>query len=242
MNNEYTDISVVQDKSGSMSSVRTETIQGFNGFLEEQKKAPGKCTFTLMQFDTSFNMLYSGEDIQKVQPLTPQTYEPSGYTALLDAIGRTILTTGQRLDALPEDQKPARVIVAILTDGEENSSREFGGAEGRAKIFEMIKHQTERYNWQFVFLGANQDSIQAGAGIGVAASNSISTANNAKGVTAAYESLSRNTRSYRASAPSDVQKMSFCAADRDVQYAAGAMHDSMAGKNQPDDKDTVAKA
>src|SRR5208337_3133330 len=129
------------------------------------------------------NLLYTGEDIQKVEPLTHKTYLPGGGTALLDAVARTIITTGQRLEAMKEEERPARVIVAILTDGQENSSLEFGGPDGRTKVFGMIKKQTEQYNWVFVFIGANQDAIQAGSGLGIGAANSISTANNTKGVT-----------------------------------------------------------
>lgn len=236
MNKEYTDISVVQDKSGSMSMLRDETIKGFNSFLEEQKKAPGKCTMTLMQFDTNFSLLYSGEDIQKVQPLTEKTYHPDGYTALLDAIGKTIQTTGQRLDALPEDQKPARVVIAIFTDGEENSSREFNGPVGRSKVFEMIKHHTDKYNWQFLFLGASQDAVQAGGGLGIGASNSMSTANTAKGTTQAYATASANIRSYRAADPGATEKLCFAPGQRSEQYAAGAVVDSMADSKLTDPK------
>ncbi len=234
MNKDYTEIAVVQDKSGSMSSVRDDTIGGFNTFLAEQKKAPGKCTFTLMQFDTTFNLLYTGEDIQKVEPLTHKTYMPGGSTALLDAISRTILTTGQRLEAMKEEERPARVIVAILTDGQENASQEFGGPSGRAKVFEMIKAQTDKYNWVFVFIGANQDGIQAGSGMGITVANSISTANNTKGVTAAYVSLGHNSRQYRLSDPADTETMRFSSSQRKEQYDAGATKDAMAG-NPPGD-------
>jgi hypothetical protein len=241
MNKDYTHISVVQDKSGSMATVWDETIKGFNGFLDEQKKTPGKCTFSLMQFDTEFNMLYDTEDIHNIKSLTHQTYMPNGYTALLDAIGRTIITTGQKLENLKEEDRPARVIVAILTDGEENSSKEYAGEMGRSKIFEMIKHQTDTYKWQFVFLGANQDAIQSGANIGVASVNAISTSNTGRGVTAAYAALSSNTRRYRGSDPADTTKMHFSAAQRQEQYAAGAVHDSMAGQPDAPGKPSPAK-
>jgi hypothetical protein len=242
MNKDYTDIIVVQDRSASMQPIRKETIQGFNIFLEDQKKAPGKCAFTLLQFNTEFILCCSGKDIQSVEPLTEQTYAPAGSTALLDAIATTISTTGQRLESMNEEERPARVIFAILTDGEENSSRTFRGLTGRAKVFEMIKHQTERYNWQFVFLGANQDAIQAGEGIGVAASNAISTSNTSGGVAAAYESLSDNTRRYRASDPAAIGALRFSASQREKQYAEGAAMDSMAKPTiaPPTDKDKKA--
>lgn len=233
MNKEYTDISVVQDKSGSMGPLRGETIKGFNTFVEDQRKAPGKCTISLMQFDTTFNMVCNGADIQEVELLTEKTYQPSGYTALLDAIAKTIQTTGNRIEALPEDQRPARVIVAVFTDGEENSSQEFGGDEGRKKVFDMIKHQTEKYNWQFLFLGASQDAIKAGSGMGITANNAISTANNAQGTTHAYASLSSNVKSYRCADPADVDKLAFAPSQRKAQYSAGATRDAMADPANP---------
>lgn len=230
MDTNYTDINVVQDKSGSMIGLRDDTIGGFNSFLDEQKKAPGKCTFTLTQFDTTFNILYAGEDIQKVEPLTRETYKPGGNTALLDAIARTIITTGQRLEALPEDQRPARVIFGIFTDGMENSSVEYGGEAGHAKVMEMIKNQREKYNWQFMFIGASQDAIQSGSGIGINSATSFSTANNSKGTAAAYAAASSNIRSYRAAAPENTDNLAFTKEQRDEQYQAGAVKDSLAGQ------------
>lgn len=233
MDTNYTDINAIQDKSGSMSVLRDETIGGFNTFLSDQKQAPGKCTFTLMQFDTTFNLLYTGEDIQKVQPLTRETYVPGGNTALLDAIARTIVTTGQRLEALSEEQRPARVIFAIFTDGFENASIEFGGPAGHSKVMGMIKDQQEKYNWQFLFIGASQDAIQAGTGMGISSATSFSTANNAKGTAAAFAAASSNIRSYRAAAPEMTEKLAFSQEQRDEQYAAGAVKDSLAEQKKP---------
>jgi hypothetical protein len=222
MNESYTDISVVQDKSGSMADLRTETIGGFNTFLEDQKKAPGKCTMTLMQFDTTFTLRASGEAIQTVQPLTESTYQPGGNTALLDAIARTILTTGQRLAAMPEEERPARVIVLIMTDGQENMSQEFGGPQGHAKVMAMIKEQTEKWKWQFIFMGANQDAIKAGEGLGMSANNVMSYAATPKGTTAAFAAASSNVRSYRCCAADQVDKLAFSEEQRDEQYDEGA--------------------
>lgn len=233
MDTNYTDINVVQDKSGSMSVLRDETIGGFNTFLADQKQAPGKCTFTLMQFDTTFNLLYTGEDIQKVEPLTRQTYTPGGNTALLDAIARTITTTGQRLEAMPVESRPGRVIIVIFTDGIENQSVEYSGEQGHTKLMGMIKDQREKYNWQFLFIGAQQDAIQAGTGIGIMGANSFSTAHNAKGTASAFAAASSNIRSYRSAAPSATDHLAFKKEQRDEQYAAGATKDSMADKTTP---------
>jgi hypothetical protein len=235
MNQDYTDISIVQDKSGSMSPLREDTIKGFNSFIADQKTLPGKCLVTMMQFDTAFFMLYSGEDIQKVQPLTHETYKPDGSTALLDAIAQTIITTGHRLEALSESERPARVVVVIITDGEENSSKEYEGEKGRSKIFEMIRLQTEIYKWSFIFLGANQDAIMAGERIGIAKTHSLSYASTSKGTSSAYAAVHKNIVKYRESANAEEadKALSFNDKQRKEQRQAGAVIDSL---NDPDDK------
>lgn len=228
MNNDYTDISVVQDKSGSMAGLRDDTIGGFNTFLKEQQAVKGKCTMTLCQFDTSFNFIYRGEDIQKVKPLDHETYMPGGNTALFDAIAKTITETGQRLETMPEAERPARVIIAVLTDGQENASLEFPRQHGgKKKVCDMITHQEKTYNWQFVFIGANQDAFDAGEGLGVKGGNIISAAANAKGTESSYKHLSSNVRAYRSADPANVDAMSFSADQRKEQKDAGAAADKM---------------
>lgn len=109
-------------------------------------------------------------NLEQVPPLTHETFVPRGMTALLDAIGRTINTTGERLAAMAEEQRPGKVIFVILTDGQENTSREMT----LEQINQMITRQTEVYNWDFVFIGANQDAIQTGSQLGIGAGNSLS--------------------------------------------------------------------
>lgn len=120
---------------------------------------------------------------------------------------------------MAEGQRPERVIFVIITDGEENSSREFTAA----KIKEMIEHQTKEYNWQFVFMGANQDAVQAGGNIGITKDSSLTYAGNAVGTQSAFSSLSHNTRSYRTG---EVKTAGFIGNDRESQLAAGARKDS----------------
>lgn len=217
MRTDLTDISIVLDRSGSMESARTDTIGGFNAFLKTQKEAPGEALLTLAQFDDQYEIVHNGKAIKDVPNLTAETFVPRGMTALLDAIGRTINTTGARLSTLPEDQRPGKVIFVILTDGQENKSTEFT----RAKISEMIKHQTEAYKWDFVFLGANQDAIQAGASIGVMAGNSMTYAANAKGTQAAFASVGATMGAYRGG-DQTLKSSFFSSDDRTAQAQAGA--------------------
>ena len=146
-----------------------EAIGGFNGFLESHQKVSGDAKLRLVLFDHEYIVAHDGRLIKDVPKLDDHSYVPRGTTALLDAIGRTINTIGERLDKTSEPERPGKVIVAILTDGLENASQEFS----RRQIHEMITHQREVYNWEFIFLGANQDAIHAGAQIGIPAANAV---------------------------------------------------------------------
>jgi uncharacterized protein YegL len=116
---------MVLDRSGSMVDMATEAIGGFNSFLEDQQKAPGHAKLTLVLFDHEYIVAQDGRPVLKVEKLDTNSYQPRGRTALLDAIGRTILTVGERLDHTPEQERPDKVVIAILTDGLENASEQF---------------------------------------------------------------------------------------------------------------------
>lgn len=167
----YTYIAEVLDRSGSMASIADKTRDGHNEFIRAQKALPGECGYLLTQFDHEFETVYDGP-IKDAPELTALTYVPRGSTALLDAIGNTIMGLGTKLNALPEDQRPERVVFVIITDGEENTSMRYS----RKEIFDMITHQRTAYNWQFLFLGANQDAIQEGHKMGIPMQGSVNFA------------------------------------------------------------------
>lgn len=210
-----TDITIVLDRSGSMESVKADTIGGYNQFLSDQKVAPGEATITLAQFDDVYEVVYGGIPIADAKPLDGETFKPRGSTALLDAIGRTIHDTGKRLEAMPEGQRPENVIFVIITDGEENSSKEYR----HDRINEMITHQREAYNWNFVFLGANQDAITTASQLGVGAASAMTYAANSGGVAAVYESISGSVTKRRAGLTRSVD---FTEEDREKQRKVGA--------------------
>lgn len=187
------DIIFILDRSGSMDSIKSSTIEGFNKFLTDQKKIKGEAVISLYQFDDKFDIIYENEDIQKAPLLNNKTFVPRGMTSLYDAIGKTINNVGERLRKTRESQRPDKVIFVVLTDGQENNSTDYNAK----KISEMIKHQTEKYNWQFVFLGANQDAVLSARTMGMSVGNSLTFKANTKGVTASYDSLSNNIASYR---------------------------------------------
>ncbi len=188
-----TDITVVLDRSGSMASVRDDTIGGFNSFLEEQKSVPGLARVSLVQFDDKYEIVYECRDVQDAPLLSAQTFVPRGSTALLDAIGRTMTATGVRLAALPEEGRPEKVLLVVMTDGEENASHEFSGSQ----IFDMITHQREKYAWEVVFIGANQDAVVTGASYGLPAASALDYAATPAGTRHALSVLSKATSKMR---------------------------------------------
>ncbi|MEO1296335.1 MAG: vWA domain-containing protein [Cyanobacteria bacterium J06636_16] len=156
-----TDVTVVLDRSGSMASCRVEAENGVNHFVEQQRKQEGECIFSLVQFDTEYEFVHKGTPISEVGKFE---LHPRGMTALLDAVGRAINETGERLANMVESDRPRLVVLVIVTDGQENSSHEFS----RTQIKTMIEHQQTQYQWQFTFLGANQDAFAEAASIGIA--------------------------------------------------------------------------
>jgi len=193
MRDDLAEIVVILDRSGSMSTIRDDTIGSFNTFLEDQKKEPGFANFTLVQFDDKYEVVHNGKTIQEVPALNTETFVPRGSTALLDAIGRTINEVGARLAGMDEAGRPGKVIFSILTDGQENHSSEFT----RGKIFEMITHQRETYNWEFIFLSADENGIKDATSIGIGAANVALYAHNAGGIRAANFAVSHAVASYR---------------------------------------------
>lgn len=181
----YVDINVVLDRSGSMGSVLEPTISGYNEFLNSQKGQEGVAKFTLAQFDDVYEVVYAGVSVEEVPELNRETFVPRNSTALNDAIGKTISETGARLRALSESARPEKVIFVIITDGGENASREYTSD----KVQDMIKHQKEKYNWEFIFIGANQDAIATAKGFGIGAGNALNYTANAAGSSYLYQDL-----------------------------------------------------
>ncbi len=189
----FTSINVIIDRSGSMSGLTQDTIGSFNSFIKEQKDVPGEASFTLCTFNHDYSLVHDFVKLASVPDLNSKTYQPSGNTALLDALGTTITTVGQKLAAMPEDERPSKVIFLVITDGQENASQRFS----KEQIKSMVEHQTQVYNWEFVFIGANIDAFHAGQSYGFAASKSVSYNATAGGTRQLYNSVSSNLRSYR---------------------------------------------
>ena len=207
MKKNLTYIIFVVDRSGSMSSIKKDMIGGFNAFIAEQKKIKGDCKVFFYQFDTDYDTVYEGIDLNHVKDLDDNTYQPRGGTALYPSFGKTIEDIGKKLTTMSEDEKPERILFVTITDGEHNSSiskvngetvnyetfHEFTSKEVKS----MVEHQTQIYKWDFAYIGANQDAWAVGSSMGVC--NNLNYVASAKGTRAMFDSLSKSTSVYRAS-------------------------------------------
>ena len=182
-------INFVLDKSGSMDVIRDATISGFNEFKNDQAREAGTALFTLTLFDTAFTTPRQAVPVSDVPDLDHHTYVPGGMTALYDAIGHTLRLTDDYYAA----HKPDQILFVIMTDGEENSSREFS----RERVFQMIQDRQKLADYDFIYLGANQDSYAVGASMGVAPGRMMDYAHSPAAAAEAMRRTSRNVRAHR---------------------------------------------
>ena len=161
-----TELVMILDRSGSMSGLEADTIGGFNGMIEKQKKEDGDVYVSTVLFDDQIDVIYDRVDINKIEPMTDKQYYVRGCTALLDAVGEAIHHIGNIHKYAREDDVPEKTIFVITTDGMENSSQKYTYDDVRR----MIERQKEKYHWEFIFLGANIDAAAEAARFGISAS------------------------------------------------------------------------
>ena len=195
MKNDYTHIIFLLDRSGSMSSCEEDVIGGFAQFLKDQQKAKGKATFTLIQFDDKYEINCTFANIDQVLPLSKNTFQPRGSTALIDAFCRAIDETGDKLSILNEENRPAKVLFVVYTDGFENASHKFKTKD----LNDRISIQRDTYNWQFIFLGADQDAIATAGALGIARGTTLNCSSTK--TVHAFSSLSDTIIKYRNASP-----------------------------------------
>lgn len=184
-----TEIIFILDRSGSMVDKRADTEGGFNSFIDEQKRVAGECRVSLYQFDDHYEPVYENRPVAEVPKLT---LVPRGNTALLDAIGRTVVAVGTRLAKLAESERPEKVLIVTMTDGYENASQEFTFE----KVKELVEHQQSKYNWAFVFMGADMDAIGVASQLGYTVANTMSYGG--QRTQSSLRALSSTTTDYRA--------------------------------------------
>lgn len=203
MKKDYTHLSVILDRSGSMESIRDDVIGGFNAFLRQQQVTEGSATLTLVQFDTQnpYEVVHTFKLVQAVPPLTRETYAPRASTPLLDAIGHGIKDLEQQIVAMKAENRPEHVVVVIITDGMENASREFSAERVRA----MIAEKQELAGWKFVYLSADINAVdQAVRDYGVRADRAMAFDKTAEGSVDAFASVSENVQAMRRRQRADV--------------------------------------
>ena len=182
-----TDITIILDRSGSMFTIKSATIEGFNSFINKQQKGDFDVNLTFVQFDNEYEKVFEQKEMKTVNYLNHETYTPRGTTALLDAIGITINSTKKRIDTIGKSKKPTNVIIAIITDGYENASVEYS----YKAISKMIHKREKKDNWNFIFLAANQDAIKEGGRFGIHSERALTFKNNREGVENAFKSMSK---------------------------------------------------
>lgn len=163
MKHGLTELVFILDKSGSMSGLESDTIGGFNSMLKKQKAVVGECYVTTVLFNDNYQLLHDRIDIRAVSPITEEDYQVGGSTALLDAIGKTIAKISNAQNHTAKAYRAEKVMFVIITDGEENSSREYSAEKVRA----IIERQKTKYGWEFIFLGANIDAVQTAGRFGI---------------------------------------------------------------------------
>ncbi len=194
MKKNYCHITMLVDRSGSMSKIRTDMIGGMVTFIEKQKTGPGDCTLTLIQFDST-NPQEIVIDRMPIGVISASSVrlEPRNRTPLRDALGLAIVETGRWLSMLPEDQRPDKVVFVVVTDGEENASIRYAAHE----IRRMIEHQEQVYKWDFIYMGANQDAIKSAAEVGI--KQEVAMNFKEEKTAGAWAAAASNVRSYRVS-------------------------------------------
>ena len=189
-----TELVFILDRSGSMSGLEVDTIGGFNSMLAKQKREPGECLVSTVLFDNETEVIHDRVPLTQVPNLTSKEYFVRGCTALLDAVGGAIHHIGNvHKYARPED-RPERTLFVITTDGLENASRRYD----YDKVKAMIERQKEKYNWEFLFLGANIDAAKEAARFGISADRAVQYQSDHKGTLLNYEVLSETVSCMRA--------------------------------------------
>lgn len=189
-----TELVFILDRSGSMGGLEQDTIGGYNTLIEKQKKEEGVAYLTTVLFDDQYDIIHDRVDIHQVAPLTNKEYFPRGMTALLDAVGKTILRISKMHQELDSSEVPENTLVVITTDGYENASKLYNYSD----IKTLIAKQKEIYNWEFLFLGANIDAKEEASKFGIKEDKAINYHADNEGVKKHYKEISKTVSHYRA--------------------------------------------
>jgi len=183
--NKTVEVVFILDRSGSMSGLEADTIGGFNATLKKQQKEEGEVIWSTVLFDDQHEVIHDRVPLAEVEELTEDEYYVRGCTALLDAIGRAVNHIGNVHKYARREDVPDKTMFVITTDGMENASCEYT----YARVKQMIKRQQSKYDWEFIFLGANMDAVSEAGRLGISAKRAASFHNDSIGIKKNYEAV-----------------------------------------------------
>ena len=197
MKKNLTEMVFILDKSGSMAGLEKDTIGGFNGLIERQKKAEGEALVSTVLFSDNSVVIHDRVDVKRIEPMTDRQYFVGGCTALIDAIGAAIHHIGNVHKYAREEDRPEHTIFVITTDGMENASRHYTSD----RVKEMVRRQKDKYGWEFLFLGANIDAVETASHFGIEEDRAVTFLNDAKGQALNFTEVSAAVCNVRMSQP-----------------------------------------
>ena len=192
-----TELVFLLDRSGSMAGLEADTIGGFNSMIQKQKREPGKALVSTVLFDDRCEVIYDRVPLDSIPPMTDKVYYPRGCTALLDAMGGAIHRIGLIHRYIRPEDRPARTLFVITTDGMENASHRYRLPD----IKRMIERQKKRYGWEFLFLGANIDAVSTASRFGIGADRAVTYRSDSAGTRLNYDVVSDAVCQFRSGAP-----------------------------------------
>ena len=197
MKNNITELVFILDRSGSMAGLESDTIGGFNSLIEKQRKQDGECYVSTILFDHVSEVLHDRVKLSEINKLTENDYTVRGATALIDAIGGAIHNIGNVHKYVRPEDVPEHTMFVIMTDGMENASRRYSSD----KVKRMIEHEKEKYGWEFLFIGANIDSVETARHFGIGADRSVNYHADSQGTAVVFETVSETVCNMRANMP-----------------------------------------
>ena len=197
MKKNLTELVFILDRSGSMAGLEKDTIGGFNAMLRKQRSEEGEAIISTLLFDNHTEVIHDRLPLNRISGLTEKEYYVRGCTALLDAVGGAIHHIGNVHKYAREEDRPARTLFVITTDGMENASHRYS----YEKVKEMITRQKEVYGWEFLFLGANIDAAREAARFGIAEDRAANYHADRMGTAVIYEAVNETVCNFRASRP-----------------------------------------
>ncbi len=195
--NNTTELVFIIDRSGSMQGLEADTIGGFNSMIEKQKRDEGECFVSTLLFDNVSEVLHDRIPLKEVKPMTRKDYYVRGCTALIDAIGGAIHHIANVHKYARKEDVPANTLFVITTDGMENASHKYSSD----KVKKMIEHQKKEYGWEFLFIGANIDSVETAAKIGISSDRAVNYVHDGEGTEIMYDTISMAASNLRCSRP-----------------------------------------